>query len=467
MERSKRNIALSLVVVMFLAAFEGTVVATAAPAIVGDLQGFDQVSRMFSFYLLAEAVSTPIYGKLADIYGRKRVLLSGIFIFLCGSLLCGLSQTMGQLVAFRALQGLGAGSILTITFTIIGDIFTLKERSVVAGVVSTVWGVAGLAGPLLGGLCIDMLSWHWIFFINIPFCLLCMAALYRYLSDPVLSKQVHIDYAGSIFLAVTIVSVLYAIVSGYQDGSWQYALGLAVLSGWLFVKAEQRAKDPILPFSILTCRANYITAVTFGVSILLIAANVYIPLYVQSVLGQSATAAGLIITAMSISWFFGSVTVAGRMQRWGGRTVIAIGAALLLFSSLLLANVTEETSLYWLGTVNFLFGIGFSYTLNTITFLVQDSVSYAQRGVAVSVNTLTRAVGQALGVSFLGTLMNLRIAQYGQDAGISLDAVNHMLQNSVSLTGSIRDAVFAGLHEMYLLLAGLAAGIAFLVWAHA
>lgn len=212
----KKNILMALTVAMFLAAVEGTVVTTAIPTISRDLQGFQIISLVFSVYLLASAISTPIYGKLSDLYGRKNMLSIGIIMFLIGSCLCGLSQNMYMLIGFRVIQGLGAGSIFTLTYTIIGDVFTIEERPKVQGIIGTVWGVASLTGPFLGGILIDTLSWHWIFFINMPFGILSVILIQKNIKENFEKKRCKIDFAGIVTLSLAMIIFLNIFVSGQK-----------------------------------------------------------------------------------------------------------------------------------------------------------------------------------------------------------------------------------------------------------
>lgn len=205
MDSRKINIMIALLVAMFLGAIEGTVVTTAIPTIVKELQGFEIISSVFSVYLLTSAISTPIYGKLSDLYGRKNILSIGIIIFLIGSFLCGLSQNMYMLIICRAIQGIGAGAIFTVTYTIIGDVFTIEERPKIQGIISAVWGIASLAGPFIGGILIDILSWHWIFFINIPFGIVSVILIQRNLNESFEKKKHKIDYAGIITLSAAML----------------------------------------------------------------------------------------------------------------------------------------------------------------------------------------------------------------------------------------------------------------------
>lgn len=458
MDARKKKIAAALFTAMFLAAFEGTVIATAAATIVRDLQGFELVSWVFSLYLLMSAISTPIYGKLADLYGRKSVLSGGIVIFLVGSLFCGFAQTMLQLVAYRAIQGLGSGAILTVTFTIIGDVFTLKERSVVQGGISTVWGVAGLIGPLIGGFLIDMLSWHWIFFINIPFGLICLFILQANLSDARVKEKPYIDYLGTAALSVVIGAFLYGVMVGYANGTLFAAMAVMALGAAAFYRIERRAPEPIVPFSILTKPAAVINFVTFFSSMILIAANVYLPLYIQAVLGYSATVAGLSLASMSVSWFLCSIVIARAMDVYGARAVVLASAAVMVASCCLLASLSADSSLYLVSLYAFVFGFSFSGTLNTLTFMVQDSVDYARRGAAVGLNSLTKTLAQAVGVSVFGSVINVRLASYFLERQMAHVDINDLYSPANHLpVGEIAQAVYASLHFVFLLMIATAA----------
>ena len=309
MDKTKQKIAFSFLIAIFLAAFEGVVVSTAAPVIVKSLHNFKMISWIFSIFLLTSAISTPIYGKLADLYGRKRIFMIGISIFLFGSLLAGLSQTMHQLIIFRGIQGIGAGAIFTIGFTMIGDIFTLEERSIIQGAISTIWGIAGLVGPLLGGFLIDYLSWQWIFFINIPFGLLSVYILAKFVHEQKPATNPKIDYLGAILLSIAIGSLLYGVMSLDED----FYLGVILLiitliSSILFYIQEARTSEPIVPLFILNKSSIIVNIITFISSFILIACSVYLPLHIQSIMGYSATIAGISLIGTSIAWFMSSIS---------------------------------------------------------------------------------------------------------------------------------------------------------------
>lgn len=453
MEVRKKKIAIALFVAMFLAAFEGTVVATAVATIVKDLQGFEFVSWVFSLYLLTAAISTPIYGKLADLYGRRNVLSFGIVVFILGSLFCGLSQNMFYLIISRALQGLGAGSILTVTFTIIGDVFTLKERSIVQGGISTVWGIAGLFGPLIGGFLIDTLSWHWIFFINVPFGLLCLILLRANLTDTPVLGHPKIDYAGTFALSFAIGAFLYGIMAGYANGTLTFSLLVALACLVAFYYIEKRAAEPIVPLSILTRTSTVINFISFFVSMVLIAVTVYMPLYLQAVSGHSATIAGLALASMSVSWFACSVILARAMDAYGSRSVVITAGLILVLSSYLISTLTTTSSLFIISFYAFIFGFSFSGTLNTLTFMVQDSVGYAQRGAAVGLNALTRTLAQAVGVSLFGSVINIKLAAYFLEKGRSHVDINNLYNPQNALTTiEIQEAFYSALHYVFIAL---------------
>ncbi|WP_301859249.1 MDR family MFS transporter [uncultured Megasphaera sp.] len=465
MDRRKKTIAFAFFVAIFLAAFEGVVVSAAAPVIVKSFQQFDMISWIFSMYLLTTAVSTPLYGKLADMYGRKKMLMIGISIFLTGSTLCGLSRGMEELIVLRCIQGLGAGSILTICFTLIGDIFSLKERAVIQGGISTVWGIAGLVGPLLGGFLIDYVSWHWIFFINIPFGILCLVILSTYVQEAERTGSHHIDYGGAVLLSVCISSLLYAIMTTPEATVYTYLCWLcAAVTAVLFYYQETRAAEPIVPVFILSGKKLSITGITFIASFILISNTVYIPLHMQTLMGYSATVAGLSMVTISVSWFGSSFFLSRYMQKFEARKIVMAASGVLFFSSASLQLLPDQAPVWLVPVLMFPFGIGFSFTLNTLIFIVQDSVPYEQRGAAVGLNMLTRTIAQAVGVTLLGAVINSSSA-----AWLSVHAAVPMTMQDMYMPGIspdmlsvLREALLFALHRVYAVSA-LAAVIAVVV----
>lgn len=465
MDARKRNIIIAIMVAMFLGAVEGTIVTTAVPTIARELSGFEMISWVFSLYLLTSAISTPIYGKLSDLYGRKNTLSVGILIFLLGSSLCGLSQNMYQLIGFRALQGLGAGAIFTVTYTIVGDVFSLEERARVQGWVSSVWGVASLAGPFLGGFLIDTLSWHWIFYINIPFGILSILLLQRNLQENFERKKHKIDYAGTLVLSGAIILLLLGVLTGGKGSSLLSPKMLTLLGGGLalfvaFYFIEKRAVEPIVPFEVFTKTNTIVNIISFMASAILIGADVYMPIYIQNVLGYGATLSGLSMAPMSISWLLSSVILGKAIPKYGERVVIGFSALILAVSCALLPTLGVQSSLFMVITYAFIMGFGFGGAFTTLTIVVQASVDYTKRGAATASNALIRTVGQTIAVSVFGSLLNANIVRYFNNRGIfgvNPDSLysSSDVNNALPLE-HIRGSLNSGLHVVFFVLIALA-----------
>lgn len=461
MDARKRNITIALMVAMFLGAVEGTVVTTAVPTIVRDLKGFELISWVFSLYLLTSAISTPIYGKLADLYGRKNILSIGIIIFLIGSCLCGISQNMYQLIAFRTLQGLGAGSIFTITYTIVGDVFTLEERAKIQGWLSTVWGVASLMGPFLGGFLIDNLSWHWIFFINLPFGILSVILLEKYLKENFEKKKPKIDYLGSIVLSASIIILLYGFLTGEKSKlGYTYTIIICMLiSSLLFILfyfIEKRAIEPIIPFEIFTKTSAIVNIISFLSAATLIAMDVYMPIYMQNVLGYGAMISGLSMAPMSVAWLLSSFILAKAIPKYGERIVVGISCLILLLSCILLPTLGVNSPLILVIIYVCIMGFGFGGCFTTLTIVVQASVDYSKRGVATSTNALVRNLGQTIAVSVFGGVFNLSIVKYFNNIGIEGVKPNNLYSGVGSNIGitlnNMKASLNSGLHVLFIML---------------
>ena len=442
---------------MFLAAVEGTIVTMATPTIVSDLHAFELISLVFSVYLLTTAISTPIYGKLADLYGRKNILSIGICIFLAGSFLCGLSQNMAMLVAFRALQGLGAGAILTVSYTIIGDNFTIEERSKVQGALGMVWGIASLVGPFLGGFLIDVLSWHWIFFINIPFGLLSVILLQKSLKETFQKKKHSIDFAGTITLSLAMIVLLSIFL--FNQGSNQYlfvtaAAAITILLLFAFYRIERKAKEPIMPFNIFTKTSVIVNLISFLVYAVLMGIDVYIPLYLQNILGYGPTIAGVILLPMSVSWLIVSFVLGRFLVRYGGKRVTLVSNAVLVISTLLLPTLGINSHVLLVLVYCFVIGIGFGGVTTALITIVQDSVEYNKRGTAVAANSLLRTLGQTIGISVFGNIFNLYITKYFTGQGIKGVDPNNLYQGSASQNAlaaeQIRLSLNSSIHVLFI-----------------
>ncbi len=460
MYSTKRNIVIALMVAMFLGAVEGTVVTTAIPTIVKDLQGFEVISLVFSVYLLTSAISTPIYGKLSDLYGRKNILSIGIIIFLVGSFLCGLSHTMNMLIGFRAIQGLGAGAIFTVTYTIIGDVFTLEERPKVQGLIGTVWGIASLAGPFLGGILIDILSWHWIFFINLPFGILSVILIQRNLKETVKKKKHNIDFAGIITLSIAMIIFLNIFLSTENTSSKHnifiaISVVITIILLIAFYKIERKAKEPIIPFEIFTKTSTIVNLISFLASAILIGSNVYLPIYLQNILGFNAKVSGLALAPMSVAWLIASVVLGKCIVKYGAKVVIFISNVILLISTILLPTLDINSSLLLVLVYVFIMGFGFGGAFTTLTIIVQESVEYNKRGAATATNSLLRTLGQTIGVSVFGSIFNLYIIRYFIQLGIKgvepSNLYNSSTYNAAVTSEQIKLSLNSSLHVLFII----------------
>ena len=424
MDKDKRNITIALLIATFLSAIEVTIVSTAMPVIVDTLGGIELISWIYAVYLLTSAITTPIFGKLSDLYGRKVIFMVGVLLFLLGSSLCGLSQNMTHLIWFRAIQGFGAGALMPVTFTIVGDIFTFEQRAKVQGLISSVWGIAGIFGPLAGGFFVDYLTWHWIFFINIPFGLISMLMVGLYLKENIEKKQHQIDYIGAITFMIGMTALLYALLSGGNEYAWNsktmYTLfAMAILFLILFIRIQLKHPEPIVPLKLFKIRdlavSNVVSFLTSGI---LIGLTAYLPLWIQGVLSLGATSSGLAMTPMSIGWPIGAVLSGRLMVRIGGRTTSLAGLILICLGTVVLSMININTPNIVLISLMFVVGLGFGLAMTVFTVVVQSSVDWNLRGAATSSNTFLRILGQTLGIAILGTILNHHIAGFSSNGQV-------------------------------------------------
>jgi EmrB/QacA subfamily drug resistance transporter len=446
---------------MFLGAMESTVVATAMPTIVASLGGLEMYSWVFSSYLLTSTVAVPLWGKLSDLYGRRPFYLLGITLFLLGSLACGLSRTMTQLILLRGLQGLGAGAVLALGLTIVGDIYALEARARMQGLFSGVWGVASIAGPFLGGLLTDHVSWRWIFLVNVPVGLLAFFLIGRFLREPGRARPPSeaADVLGGTVLIVALVILLLGIMGIGSEG--QGRLGLvagAVVGLMVFVWIERRAEDPLIPLGLFGNRiflASFMTGLMAGMA--MFGAISFIPLFVQAILGTDATAAGSVLTPFMVAWVLCSILGARLLLRHRVRAIVLTGAvalsvAFLLFTRLGVASSRQEVMVGM--TVG---GAGMGLMMAPLLIAVQTTVPRSQLGVATSVTMFSRMVGGAIGVSLLGAVMArlLRGSLLGLAALTADQELRAFVQNPEIL---LQPAIRAGLSPS--LLAGLRGALA-------
>lgn len=411
---SRKKVTVALFVATFLAAIEGTIVGTAMPKITGELSGVQLYSWVISIYLLASVITTPIYGKLSDLYGRKTMFIIGASIFLSGSMLSGVAQSMSQLILFRGLQGLGAGALTTIPYTIIGDLYPFQQRAKVQGWMSSIWGIAGISGPLIGGLLVDYVSWRAIFYMNLPFGAVALYLLSVSLKDKVERKKKYIDYPGIITFAIGMFGLLYALslVGGEtgQQAGWAEVLPyfvMAVIFLSAFAWIEKRSPEPMIPFKLFR---NRVISMANGISFLLCLVNVavifYLPLWFQGVEGYSATYSGILMIPLSIAWPLGSILAGNLIARLGLRAISLLAACLLLIGSAGFALVSNGTPVALLILFTFCAGMSFGLVLTSMTIAVTSSVGAEIRGAAVASNNFIRTLGQTLGITLFGLLLH-------------------------------------------------------------
>lgn len=457
-------VTLGIMLSLFLASMEGTVVATAMPTIVGQLGGLSIYSWVFSIFMLTSTTTVPIYGKLSDLFGRKQLYAISMIVLVFGSLLCGQARTMEQLIFFRAIQGLGAGGVLPLAFTIIGELFSLEQRARMQGFFSGVWGVSAVIGPLIGGFLVDQVSWHWVFLINIPFGLLAVTIVWFAWRDMRKTRpaNVSIDYPGAILL--TLGSLTFLLGLGEISGplGWGMLVGAVVLFS-LFLLAERRAVDPILPLVLFRDRL-FTVAILHGIlsGWAVFGGISYVPLFVQAVLGTSATAAGITLTPMSLSWTLASIFGGHLLLRMGYRTLSLIGMVLLVAGTLFMTRITPHTSQYLIMLFTAMIGTGMGLSIPAFLIAVQSVVRREELGAATSTVQFSRSIGGTIGVSVLGAYLSASLASHLLAAGvdptaIKLDAlIDPVAGANAALEGPLRLALSVSIANMFYIALGAA-----------
>ncbi len=371
------------------------------PTVVASLGGLDHYSWVFSAYLLTSTASVPLWGRLSDLYGRRRLYLTAITLFLVGSMLAGISQSMLQLILFRALQGLGAGGLIPLALTIIGEIYTLAERTRMQAVFSSVWGVSSIAGPLIGGFITDSISWRWVFYLNLPIGLVAAFVVHRTLPSHVPSRKATVDWQGGLLLFLSTTLLLVAL----SEVSLLWAV-LALASIVAFAYVEQRATDPILPFVLFRNRiVSVATAVGFLAGMALFGTIAFIPLLVQLNTGGSATSAGQILTPLYLTWVLASIVAARLLLRVGARVSTVVGTSAVFVATMALPWLAVGSSRASVFADIALMGTGLGFAMLSLLLAVQHSVARSELGVATSLNLFARSIGGAVGVAIMGAIL--------------------------------------------------------------
>ena len=416
--RSERGpILLSVMLSVGLIAIDATILATAVPSIVNDLGGFAQFPWLFSIYLLAQAVSVPIFAKFTDLMGRKPIMLVGIGLFVLGSILCGIAWSMPALITFRALQGLGAGAVQPTAMTIIGDIYSVAERARVQGYVASVWALSSVVGPTLGGLFVDFLNWRWIFFVNVPLGALAAWWLFRRFHEKVVRKQHRIDVVGAALLGVGSSLIILGLLEGGILWQWSSVLSITILTVGvllmiLFGVVERRAAEPILPSWLFRSRLlNSTNLAALGVGVLLIGLTSFIPLYAQGVLHTTALVAGFALAALTLGWPL-AASMAGRIYlKIGFRRTALIGAVVTMIGSALLTLLSSHSSVWQVAATCFVIGMGLGLVASPTLIAAQAAVDWDRRGVVTGTFVFSRSMGSALGIAVFGAIANASLSR--------------------------------------------------------
>jgi EmrB/QacA subfamily drug resistance transporter len=441
-ELSHRQVMLTfggLLLAMLLASLDQTIVSTALPTIVGDLGGLDQLSWVVTAYLLAATVSMPLWGRISDLYGRKRLFQTAIVVFLIGSAASGAAQSLGELIAFRGFQGLGAGGLMTLAMAIVGDIISPRERGRYQGYIQMVFVLASVAGPLLGGLFADHLSWRWVFYVNLPIGAVALAVTSVTLSHQRTDRRPRIDYLGAALLAGAISSLLLVTTWGGQQYAWGSPEivgltigGLALLGGFLI--QERRAAEPILPLRLYRDPVlRIVSAVMALTTCAFFAAVVFVPLFLQAVTGASATDSGLLLLPMLLAGTT-STALAGRLMTKTGRYKVfpVVGLSLMTVGLLLLSRLDASSSRATVGAFSAVFGFGFGMVSQILMVAIQNSVDRRDLGIATASANLFRALGGSVGVAVFGAILSSRIGAGGSTVSALPSTVDQGLAESIA-----------------------------------
>jgi len=426
---SRRKLAaFGVMLVIFLFAIDATIVSTSMPTIVGKLGGLELYSWVFSIYMLTSALTTPIFGKLADLYSKRHLMLIGIAVFLLGSTLCGLAQSMVAMIAFRAIQGLGGGAIYALSFIVIGVLFPADQRAKMQGIISGIWGIASIFGPLAGGVIVEHWSWRWIFFVNLPMIAIATILIVIGLKEETGERRSAIlDMPGTAALLVGLLLIFYALAQSAHahhplntETVGFVAAGLLVLAIFCFI--ERRAAEPIIPLDLFRIRLYRSSAVVATLSAMgVFGAISYMPLFLQGVLGMAASRAGMVLLVLSLAWTVGSLLAGRWINRWGYRFTAASGMSLISIGYAIFIAPISNTSVIAVVISASAIGVGMGLANLTTLVAAQTAVPPQRIGVATSTVMLFRTFGAAFMVSVMGTVMlgHMQTALNGIQSGNS------------------------------------------------
>ncbi|MDR7071927.1 MDR family MFS transporter [Fictibacillus barbaricus] len=443
--RRKVIIMISIMAAMLFAALNQTIVGTSLPRIIADIGGIEYYSWIFTIFMLASSVTAILVGKLSDIYGRKPFILLGIAVFSVGSLLCGVSHSIIQLILCRGIQGFGGGMIMSTAFTAVGDLFPPRERGKWQGIMSSVFGLASVFGPTLGGYIVDHFHWHWVFWIFLPFGLVAFAAIYFLFPSVDRKKKESIDYAGSIFLTITMVPLLLSFTWAGNQYDWvsPQIIGLfavAIVAFFLFIFTEKRVSSPVLPLEMFNNRVFTVSNIIgFFLGAGMFGSIMYMPFFIQGVMGTSATKSGFVMMPLTLSMVAGStisgqiVTKTGKYKKLAmlGLFIMVCGMSSMHFMDTETTNMTAILNMILVGA-----GLGIAFPIFTLT--VQNATEHKYLGVATSSVQLFRQLGGTIGVSIMGSVMNNQLA----------DRFNEKLQKLIAATPNFPKSMTGKIHEL-------------------
>jgi EmrB/QacA subfamily drug resistance transporter len=462
--RDRQLVTAALVLAMVLAALEATAVGTAMPTVVAELGGVSRYSWVFSAYLLTSTTTVPLYGKLADLFGRRRVFAVAVGLFLGGAALCGTATSFAQLIVYRAIQGLGAGGVMPVAITVIADIYTLRERGKMQGLFSATWAVSSLVGPLAGGLITDLLSWRWIFYINVPFGAASMVILHLFLREEAPRKGHRLDLAGTLTLIVSVSLLLVALLEGSQLWGWgdwrtQAMLGGAALGLAAFVAQERRTPEPTLPVDLFRVRVIAVSVVGSALlGTILFCVSAYVPVFSQGVLGGTAIDAGMTLVPLSLGWPVAATLAGWLLYRFGYRPFAVLGAALAAAGCGLLASASAGGGVRPVMLAMLLVGLGLGFMSTPYLLAVQNAVPWNRRGVATGTVQFFRTIGGAIAVAALGAVLNAHL-RAGVGPGVDVNVALHpeaRTEVSPALLGDVVRALESGLGSIYTVMAVIA-----------
>jgi EmrB/QacA subfamily drug resistance transporter len=420
--RSSRRALITLGVLggSFLGAIEATIVATAMPTVVEQLGGLSTYSWVFAAYLLTSTVTTPVWGRLSDLHGRRRFYMAALALFLGGSMLCGVAQSMEQLILFRALQGLGAGGLLPLGMTILGEIFSVEERARAQALFAGVWGIASVLGPLAGAVITEGLSWRWVFFFNVPFGVVAGMLVRANLVDAPRDERPSVDYVGALLLMATVSALMIALNQSSGEAAsltpaWTRALyGVSAVLGLAFVVSQRRVAEPILPLGVLASRLVAVsTLCSMLVGIAMFGALSFVPLFVQGALGRTPREAGAVLMPLLLGWVLMSAVTGRLLPRVGHRPFVIAGLSCVMFGFFGLAGVSSQTPFWRLYADLGLMGMGMGMAMLSLLLAVQASVPKSQLGIATSLGTFARSIGGAVGVAVMGAMVTASLPASG------------------------------------------------------